>query len=388
MSSSDSVKDPGQKNASSIKLIVTDKFVSSSDVLTKEEIERQWEDYADSFNEPTKKDAWAKIGLWRLVGNGEQTNSECGKFLNFYGCVNAEGHDHTDMEGTNWDGLAYVKLKHKNCGNYNCPICYMTWAVKSAHRIANKLESLGPRFGVADHIVLSFPDGYFGPTDDFDKLLKEAVKALKARGVVGGVIIFHGFRYADKQEAIEKDVEFGWRWSSHIHVLGFIRNKKEFYKQVPIQFLKDGFVVKLKDKRKSVFGTAWYQLNHASIQFGKKHFEVARWFGDVTDPDTKIMRENSKKIKQLKKDSSEKAYHEIVKLTTENKDLKEKRETALSRIPKEKCPICGRELVKLEYHGLDKSLAKNLQQCSSIEDKRFFSPIIDSVNNCLNWVEA
>ena len=66
----------------------------------------------------------------------------------------------------------------------------MTWAVKSAHRITNKLESLGSRFGVADHIVLSFPEGYFSPTDDFDKLLQ---KAVKARGVVGGVQIFHGF---------------------------------------------------------------------------------------------------------------------------------------------------------------------------------------------------
>ena len=132
--------------------------------------------------------------------------------------------------------------------------------------------------------------------------------------------------------------------------------------------MKDGFVVKLKDKRISIFGTAWYQLNHASIQFGKKHFEVARWFGDVVAPETKVMRENSKKIKQLKQDSTIDAVKEVFKLEEENKQLKIKVKTVLDRVPKDLCPICNRELVKLSYFGSDYRLAKNLQECRKKEE--------------------
>jgi hypothetical protein len=33
------------------------------------------------------------------------------------------------------------------------------------------------------------------------------------------------------------------------------------------------------DERKTVFGTAWYQLHHATIRVGLKCFHVVTWFG-------------------------------------------------------------------------------------------------------------
>jgi hypothetical protein len=52
------------------------------------------------------------------------------------------------------------------------------------------------------------------PGLDRDEVLREKVKtALAVRGVVGGVLIFHGFRY---------NLRHSWYWSPHFHVLGVI----------------------------------------------------------------------------------------------------------------------------------------------------------------------
>ena len=64
-------------------------------------------------------------------------------------------------------------------------------------------------------------------------------------------------------------------------------------------------------ERKTIFGTAWYQLNHATLRVGVKRFQPVTWFG--------VCSYRKLKVKVEKK-----------------KDL---------------CPICGEELVKLQYLG-------------------------------------
>ena len=46
-------------------------------------------------------------------------------------------------------------------------------------------------------------------------------------------------------------------------------------------FEKDGYLVKVHESRKTVFGTAHYQLNHATIRVGIKRFQSVTWFGSV-----------------------------------------------------------------------------------------------------------
>jgi hypothetical protein len=46
-------------------------------------------------------------------------------------------------------------------------------------------------------------------------------------------------------------------------------------------FGKDGYIVKGYGKRKKVFGTAYYQLNHATIRVGLRRFHVVTWFGSM-----------------------------------------------------------------------------------------------------------
>lgn len=78
----------------------------------------------------------------------------------------------------------------------------------------------------------------------------------------------------------------------------------------------DGWIVEVakdemgrREKRKSVFGTAWYQLEHASLRVGATRFQIVAWFGVVG-----------------------------------NRKLK----TVLKKM-EYKCPLCGNELVR-GYH--------------------------------------
>lgn len=75
--------------------------------------------------------------------------------------------------------------------------------------------------------------------------------------------------------------------------------------------MKDGYYVKVLGERISVFHTALYQLNHASIDVTKRRFHVVRWFGVCS-------------------------YHKL-KVTVEYK--------------KSVCAICGHDLVLHYYFG-------------------------------------
>jgi hypothetical protein len=44
-------------------------------------------------------------------------------------------------------------------------------------------------------------------------------------------------------------------------------------------FEKDGYIVKVMGERKTIFGTAWYQLNHSTIRTNVKRPHACTWFG-------------------------------------------------------------------------------------------------------------
>jgi hypothetical protein len=71
------------------------------------------------------------------------------------------------------------------------------------------------------------------------------------------------------------------------------------------------------DKRKTVGGTAWYQLHHASVKRGSnaKKSHVATWFGVCSYRKLKLINGSDVGIKH-------------------------------------KCPICGKDLVRLRYLGV------------------------------------
>lgn len=262
---------------------------------------------------------WGRECNFVLVGNGEQTNGNCGRFRGFYGCSRDDLHDRVGIDDyadldTKRQGMGFFKVVRFNCGKPSCPVCYETWAKSEAHLAEARLRAAALRYGKLEHIVCSVPPILYGLS--MSELRSRAVKALLKRGVAGGFLIFHGFRY---------DRIRHWYWSVHFHVVGFIlggypcRSCQKQYCSGCASFEgrnlresgNDGFVFKVLGERKTVFGTLWYQLNHATIDVSRKRFHAATWFGVCS-------------------------YRKL-KMTVEKK--------------KDLCPLCQHELHRHKYFG-------------------------------------
>ena len=324
-------------------------------LYTKAEEQNAWLDYKQSFDfsrvsvvsEPVA-DFGRYCDYW-LVGHGEQTNADCGKFKRFDGCLNVEAHN-----GARWimpdlpKDSVFVKSVYHSCDNPLCPKCYKHgWAVREASRIEVRLKELSKRFGKIEHFAVSVPDRDFGLS--LEALRKKCVKILSVRKVLGGVMIFHAFRYRNSAEARRSGLDVGWYWSPHFHVLGFIggegygkcRGCSNLYDVGRVRdrnrclncngfegltrqcYEKEGgragsgYIVKVLGERKTVGGTAWYQLNHASVRRGEnvKKSHVATWFGACSYRKAKVINSKDVGIKH-------------------------------------KCPICGNDLVRVRYLGV------------------------------------
>ena len=257
-------------------------------------------------------------GNMHLVGHGEVTNANCGRFLKWEGCSRGELHDRITLDGKNYKGKGYMKPIFNSCDKPSCPVCYKYgWAGREAGNITSRLAEASKRFGQVEHIVLSIPSRDYDLA--FGALRTKGYKILKKVGVIGGVVIFHGFRF---------NLLKGWYWSPHLHVLGFIRGgfarcrrcrPKEFQcrscdgmKGRCYRIWKEtGYIVSVKGKRKTVRGTAWYQLNHSSFDVTKKQKHIASWFGVCHWRKLKVAIERKKRV----------------------------------------CPICHHELRQHRYHG-------------------------------------
>jgi hypothetical protein len=305
--------------------------VENVKMLETAEDELKFQEYENSFSE-TQSLEWGIYDNFQLVGHGKQTNGNCGRFVSFKGCLHTELHDKTTLDGLNYKGKVYIRKVHASCDKPTCPICYKSgWAVREADRIAQRIHAASKISGVAEHIIVSVPKSDYGL--DFEKVRSKAVKVLYSRGVIGGVLIFHGFRYR-KFDVFRGGIRNmrGWYWSPHFHCIGFIlggygkcRHCPKFFNASVITcagcggfeartrrlFEKDGYIVKVKGERKTIMGTAWYQLNHSSVKLNVARFHVATWFGTCS-------------------------YRKL-KVTIEKR--------------KELCPICQQELVPIRYFG-------------------------------------
>jgi hypothetical protein len=108
-------------------------------------------------------------------------------------------------------------------------------------------------------------------------------------------------------ESIAKGKRFGWYLSFHFHLIGFIdggyaqcrhcskntqdclacngfegRTCREYFKEGGKDDAGNsgsGRIVDVKGARKTIHGTAWYQLNHSTLVHGAKRSCVTTWFG-------------------------------------------------------------------------------------------------------------
>jgi hypothetical protein len=295
---------------------------------TQNRLEARFEKAVPEFE--VRNDFWS-YGDYELVGHGKQTNAECGKFKRFEGCLNVELHNqvlwfYPDLK----KDAVYVRSVYHSCDKPTCPVCFKYgWAVRQATRMEMRLKEASKRFGLVEHIVASVPHTEYGLS--LEALRKRVVEILANRGIIGGSMIFHAFRYRNRRVARKTGLPIGWYWNPHFHVLGFVGGEgygkcrrckggdcyacKGFEGVTRLENKKDGWIVKVLEKRKTVGGTAWYQLNHSSIKRSIKKSHAATWFGVCSYRKLKLINGRDVAIK-----------HE--------------------------CPICACDLVRVRYLGV------------------------------------
>jgi hypothetical protein len=297
--------------------------------------QKQWLDCEQNSGFEVKvgvRNEFWSYGDYELVGHGKQTNAECGKFKRFDGCLNVDAHN-----AARWftpdlpKDAVYVRSVYHSCDKPTCPKCFkFGWAVRQATRMERRLKEASKRFGLVEHIVASVPHNEYGLS--LEALRGRAVEIMANRGIIGGSMIFHAFRYRNRYVARKTGLPIGWYWNPHFHVLGFVGGEgygkcrhckggdcyacNGFEGVTRSENKKDGWIVKVLEKRKTVGGTAWYQLNHASIRrSGSKKSHAATWFGVCSYRKLKLINGKDVGIKH-------------------------------------KCPICGGDLVRVRYLGV------------------------------------
>jgi len=248
-------------------------------------------------------------GRYGLAGHGKVTNpNRCGHYR-YKICDLLDLHNRVGgLLGVDYRDRSYAKPIFFSCGKPSCPICHNSCCIREAAKACGlKVE----------HISVSAPLERYCDPDNFDarKARGEAIKALKTRGIIGGCVVFHAARFKKKRKV--------WRWEVHYHCLGFIRGKCEhdgYNRCRQCRFnapmgrkhcwdcegfegitrranLKDGMIVKVLDRkheRKTIWGTAKYELSHATIDYSKRRSHVVTWFGVCSYRKLKVDREKKK----------------------------------------------------------------------------------------------
>jgi hypothetical protein len=225
------------------------------------------------------------------VGRGVKSSDFCGRWVGFLICNNIDAHNGKHIGDLDCTGKVIARHKHMWCNNSSCPVCFIRgWSVRSARGIVGRLdEGFRRGFGEIEHITVS------PAVADRDLpeviLRKKCREALIDRGISGSCMIFHGFRENRERNALV--------WSPHYHCLGFVEGgfgrcrecvhsredcaSCDGLKGREVRgFAKDGYLVKVLDKRKTAFGTAFYQCNHATLRSGVRRFHCVTYWGNVS----------------------------------------------------------------------------------------------------------
>jgi len=230
------------------------------------------------------------------VGRGVQSSLLCGKWTGISRCKNVEGHEGASLNGEDITGKSVVRNRHMWCKRSLCPICFIRgWSMRRARSIESRLEEGVRRgFGKVEHIVVS-PSAVDHSLSE-SELRKKCRAVLFERGILGGQMTFHGYSKNRERTALV--------WRPHYHFLGFVEGGYDecrfcyrksnclkgcggFDDRAWQAFQKDGYYVRVfSERRKSyyddkpnVFGTAFYQLHHATVKIGIGRFHAVTWSG-------------------------------------------------------------------------------------------------------------
>lgn len=268
----------------------------------------------------------------------------CGTIVlgRYSGCLNVSEHSQVTLDGTKTNNKIAVKPVKRNCGRFECPVCYQTWVAKSAKRIEYRLYSYedmrrstwkGYKL-YAKHITVSVPKKHYIDLElRMSYYKKNILSMLKKVGVEGGAFIYHPYRWkcwecgtnrkmGRKTCSKCEGVSFEQYFSPHFHILGLGWIEGNIVKEIHIE---TGYIIKhINSGKRNIFRTAQYQLSHCAKKEGGRAFT---WFGTLSYVKFKA-----------------KPYRDMG----------------------EPCPICGVIMIPLKYVGKSKEPLEGLEEYRSV----------------------
>lgn len=199
-------------------------------------------------------DLTGQTDSWSFPGQG-QAYLTCGTYK-WIGCL-----QHSP---------GYARRVKFNCARAECPVCHRTWILKATQAIVERIAAGRPAIRSRPiHISVSPPrptwDGLL-TKKGYLKTRRKAQRLAKKAGFHGGCCIYHPYR--------ENKQTNRWRWSPHYHMMGY-----GWIKGTAGLHATTGWIVKNHRVRKSIGGTAYYQLSHAGVKAGH---HVVTWFGSLS----------------------------------------------------------------------------------------------------------
>ena len=206
--------------------------------------------------------------VWKLPGI-ERKKETCGKWIT-KGCANVWGHPENKF---------FVKHSKRSCFRAKCETCWLEkWLARESHRATQRIENyidvfkhlqfarshhLQRKYLKPIHVIVSpsWNDKFLS----FDKLKNKARKLINQAGIEGGLMIYHPFGF-DKMKN-------QWVIRPHFHILGFgwVVNTKKISDS-------EGWVIKNKGLRDSLYSTIYYQLSHTGVS---DDVHSITWFGSL-----------------------------------------------------------------------------------------------------------
>ncbi|MDC0199661.1 hypothetical protein OAJ83_02260 [Candidatus Nitrosopelagicus sp.] len=229
---------------------------------------------------------WKEVSFdgFKLIGQG-QSKQYCQKWVSYL-CDNHKSHPGKSD---------YLHNEQKTCKVSNCPLCFDSWVSRQASRTTRRVSKfMKIPIELANgktikkqwhfkHVVLS-PDPSKAQKMTYKELKKNLDFALKIANIKTACVVFHPFRFADKDKMIPYV-------SPHFHcvVYGKITNTTEFYNKMA--HTKMNWTITNFHPMKTdveLFSNIRYLLSHCGV---RKSTHTVRYLGDISYRNLKVEKE-------------------------------------------------------------------------------------------------
>lgn len=221
-----------------------------------------------------------------LIGHGKQTKDDCGQWL-FKKCDDLDAHNQV-LNPEHHGKIAVYKYR-RSCHRPSCPVCVDSWVSRATKSLVHRLKHYAHKVNKRPiHVIISPPFSQLHRFKSVAHLRRKAIALSKIYGLQGGSLVYHSksrkchvcnTSLLPRKRRCHNCGSFSWRWvfNPHFHFFGFgwLPNGD----QIKALFKKYGWIVKNLKIRKTVGGTAWYELSHCADMGDRKHQVL--WIGDM-----------------------------------------------------------------------------------------------------------